>query len=207
MALTAALALAGLSQAAAQFPPPPGQAASSASNPFPPPPGQQQSNPFPPPPGQQTSPFPPAPGSAPSQSPGRAGAFPPPPGARSVCDQFPPIRAQAEKDAGAIKTASDRKAAREEVCALFNKFVSSESKMAKFLETNQTACGVPADAIKQVKAQHAKTLQIRKNVCSAGPSPRGPSLSDALGGPILPDTTPKPGRGTFDTLTGSPLAR
>ena len=28
-----------------------------------------------------------------------------------------------------------------------------------------------------------------------------------LGGPILPDETPKPGRGTFDTLTGSPLAR
>jgi hypothetical protein len=206
MALMSALALAGLSEAAAQFPPPPGQATSAGSNPFPPPPGQQQSTPFPPPPGQQSSPFPPVPGSAPSQSPGRAGAFPPP-GGQSVCEQFPSIRAQAEKDASAIKTASDRKVAREEICALFNRFAASEGKMTKFLETNQTTCGVPPDAIKQVKTQHARTLQIRKQVCSAGPSPRGPSLSDALGGPVLPDTAPKPGRGTFDTLTGSPLAR
>jgi hypothetical protein len=66
---------------------------------------------------------------------------------------------------------------------------------------------VPADAIKHVRGQHAKSTQIRKQVCSAGPAAAGPSLSDALGGPILPDEKPKPGRGTFDTLTGSPLAR
>ena len=90
----------------------------------------------------------------------------------------------------------------------FKKFAASESKMTKFLETHQTACGVPPDAIKQVKAQHARTLQIRKQVCAAAPAPRGPSLSDALGGPILPDAAPnKPGRGTFDTLTGNALAR
>ena len=128
-------------------------------------------------------------------------------GASSICEQFPTIRSQAEKDAAAIKAASDRKAAREEVCALFNKFMASEGKMVKFLETNQTACGVPPDAIKQVKTQHAKTVQIRKQVCSAGPAPQGPSLSDALGGPVIADEPPKPGRGTFDTLTGSPLAR
>lgn len=225
MALMSVFALAGLSEAQAQsqwppvgqtapaaaqsnpFPPPPGQ----QSNPFPPPPGQSQaapsqSSPFPPPPGQRPSPFPATPGQA-SQSPARASPFPPAGGARSVCEQFPAIRGQAEKDASAIKAASDRKAARAEVCALFKKFAVSESKMAKFLETNQSACGVPPDAIKQVKSQHAKTLQIRNNVCSAGPAARGPSLSDALGGPILPDEKPKPGRGTFDTLTGSPLAR
>lgn len=200
MALISALALAGLSEAAAQFPPPPGQATSAAPSPFPPP--GQQSSPFPPP-GQQSSPFP-----SPSQSPGRAGAFPPPSGGKSVCEQFPAIREQAEKDASAIKAASDRKVMREEICALFKKFAASESKMTKFLETHQTACGVPPDAIKQVKAQHARTLQIRKQVCAAAPAPRGPSLSDALGGPILPDAAPnKPGRGTFDTLTGNALAR
>lgn len=225
LALILALAMAGLSAAHAQWPSP-GQTA-APSNPFPPPPGQTQSNPFPPPPGQsrtmqQSSPFPPAPGgqqpssfpaapSQASQSPAGASPFPPSGGGGggNICEQFPTLRAQAEKDANVIKAASDRKATREEVCAAFNRFAGSEGRMVKFLETNRAACGVPPDAIKQVKTQHARTLQIRKNVCSAGPGgpPRAPSLSDALGGPILPDDKPKPGRGTFDTLTGNALQR
>ena len=222
MALLSALALAGLSEAAAQFPPPPGQNAPAAqSSPFPPPPApgqqqQQQASPFPPAPGQQSSPFPPVGQSTPfpatggSFSPGGPRPGPPPPGAAPppVCLQFPSVRDQAEKDGNAIRAASERKAAREEICALFNKFVGSEGRMVKFLETNQQVCGVPSDAIKNVRGQHAKSQQIRKQVCSAGPAAAGPSLSDALGGgPILPDEKPKPGRGTFDTLTGSPLAR
>ena len=119
-----------------------------------------------------------------------------------------PIRDQAEKDGTAIKAASERKASREEVCALFTKFVASESRMVKFLETHRAACGVPPDAVKHVRGQHARSQQMRKQVCSAGGGPAaGPSLSDVLGGPMLPDEKPKPGRGTFDTLTGSPLAR
>ena len=147
------------------------------------------------------SPGPPRPAGAPPP-----GAQPPP-----VCLQFQPIRDQAEKDGTAIKTASDRKASREEICALFNKFVASESKMVNFLVANSKVCGVPPDAIKHVRGQHAKSQQIRKQVCSAGGggggAPAAPSLSDALGGPALPDEKPKPGRGTFDTLTGSPLLR
>lgn len=232
LALLSVVTLAGLTEAAAQFPPPPGQQ-QQQSSPFPPPPGQQQQqqqSPFPPPPGQQqqSSPFPP-PGqqqSSPFPSPGQgATPFPatggsfspspprpatPPPGqqAPAVCLEFGPIRDQAQKDGGAIQVASNRKASREEVCALFTKFIASESRMVKFLETNQKVCGVPPDAIKHVRGQHAKSQQVRKQVCAAGPSaPAGPSLSDALGGPILPDEKPKPGRGTFDTLTGSPLVR
>jgi hypothetical protein len=213
MALLSVFALAGLSEAAAQFPPPPGQTGQATqSNPFPPPPAPgQQSSPFPPPgSGRQTSPFPP-PGqssafpASPSQAPARASA--PPPAGGNVCEQFVPIRAQAEKDGSAIKVAGDRKASREEICTLFTRFVASEAKMVKFLETHRAACGVPPDAIKHVKGQQAKSQQIRKQVCAAGPAARGPSLSDALSGPALPDETPKPGRGTFDTLTGSPLAR
>jgi hypothetical protein len=222
LALASALAALGLTNAAAQFPPPPAQsgAAASQSSPFPPPPGQQPNgapasrpSPFPPPPGRGASPWPAAPGQA-NPAPARSSPFAAPQAPnplesqpKSICEQFPALRAQAEKDATAIKAASDRKAGREEICAAFNKFMGSEGKMVKFLETNRTACGVPPDAIKQVKTQHGRTAQIRKNVCSAGAAPRGPSLSDALGGPILPDEAPKPGRGTFDTLTGSPLAR
>jgi hypothetical protein len=115
-----------------------------------------------------------------------------------------------EKSALPIKTASDRKATREEVCPLFKTFAAKEGRMVAFLETNQKLCGVPPKVIAQVKTNHAKTVQIRNTVCSAGPSaPAGPTLSDALGGPIIADDTSakQPGRGTFDTLTGNALQR
>ena len=61
------------------------------------------------------------------------------------------------------------------------------------------------------RPNHAKTVQIRKHVCSAvrAGAARGPTLSDALGGPIIADDTSakQPGRGTFDTLTGNALQR
>ena len=79
--------------------------------------------------------------------------------------------------------------------------------MVKFLTDNQKTCGVPAEVIKTVRTNHARTVQMRTAVCSTAPR-AGPSLSDALSSPILPDNDEKkPGRGTFDTLTGNPLSR
>jgi hypothetical protein len=53
-------------------------------------------------------------------------------------------------------------------------------------------------------------VKIRTQVCNAAAAPRpaAPSLSDALGGPVIatPENT-KTGRGTFDTLTGNALAK
>ena len=193
LACACVLVLAGLSAAPAQFLPGPGQ--STPASQFPPVSGQ--SSPFPPPPGQSGSPG------------GRAGGFPPP-GGQSVCASFPAIRTAVEQGAQAIQAAGARKAPREEVCPMFKRFAATEANMVKFLVSNQTACGVPAQAIKAAKANHSKTLQIRNNVCSTAPAaPAGPTLSDALGGPIIADDTSakQPGRGTFDTLTGNALAR
>ena len=94
---------------------------------------------------------------------------------------FPTLREDVEKSASVIKAASERKAAREEVCPLFKIFAGKDAKMIAFLETNPRTCGPPP----------------------------GPTLSDALGGPIIADdeSAKKPGRGTFDTLTGNVLAR
>jgi hypothetical protein len=219
-----------LDQAAAQFPPPPGQTAAAPSGVFPPPPGQQQQ------PQQSPSPFP-APGQA-SAPPGgfgspsggfggvqqggfgvQPGGFSQPPGgmgppggpseAQKVCLTFPTIREDVEKGAAGIRAASERKATREEVCPLFKAFTLKEAKLVKFLETNQKLCGVPPNVITQVRQNHAKTVQIRNNVCSAAPAAAAaPTLSDALGGPIIADdTSVKTGRGTFDTLTGNALQR
>ena len=56
---------------------------------------------------------------------------------------IPDLREDVEKGAGGIRAASERKAAREEVCPLFKSFAAKEAKMVKFLETNQRLCGVP----------------------------------------------------------------
>lgn len=249
LACACILILAGLSGAAGQslpmpgqetpntaFPPPPGQ-----SSVFPPPPGQTtprrgQTTAFPPPPAQSSvfapppgqaaprpsqatafpppsgrlSAFPPPPRQAAPQRGGQASAFPPP-GGQNICATFPAIRAEVEKGANSIKAAGDRKATRDEVCPLFKRFAAKEAKMLKFLESNRTICGIPAKAIKQVKVNHSNTIRIRNQVCAARPPapPPGPTLSDAIGGPIIADDTSanKPGRSTFDTLTGNVLAR
>jgi hypothetical protein len=124
---------------------------------------------------------------------------------------FPAIREEVEKSAAAIKTAGNRKASREEVCPLFKTFAAHEGKLVAFLSSNQKLCGVPPNIVAQVKKNHANTIRIRNNVCSATPvaGPSGPTLSDALGGPIIADdqTAKLPNRGTFDTLTGNALQK
>jgi hypothetical protein len=124
---------------------------------------------------------------------------------------FPAIREATEKSAALIRAAGDRKAAREEVCPLFKTFAAQEGKLVSFLSTNQKLCGVPLDIIAQVKKNHTNTIRIRNNVCSTGPvaGAAGPTLSDALGGPIIADdqTAKLPNRGTFDTLTGNALQK
>jgi hypothetical protein len=208
----------------------------STNSPFPPPQGQQQNqlqSPFPPAPGAQANT--PAFGGAPPPAPGGFGVRPggfsggpaqgsfsgPAPGGfggppqagpseeQKVCLTFPSIRDDVEKGAAGIRSAGERKAAREEVCPLFKSFAVKEAKLVKFLETNQKLCGVPPNVITQVKQNHAKTIQIRNTVCSAAPAAAaGPSLSDALGGPIIADdTSTRSGRGVFDTLTGNALQR
>jgi hypothetical protein len=129
--------------------------------------------------------------------------------AQKICLSFPTIREDVEKGAAAIKAAGTRKASREEVCPLFKTFATKEAKMVAFLSNNQKLCGIPPNVITQVKTSHANTIRIRNNVCSAAPAAAGPTLSDALGGPIIADdqTAKLPNRGTFDTLTGNALQK
>jgi hypothetical protein len=216
--LAAVLAAAGASTAMAQFPPPPRNDPAFPAPPspngtaFPAPPNPNGAA-FPAPPNSRPSAFPASRGPAPA-APGPAARAPsspfPLPGqqpqANNPCEAFLPIRAAAEKDGAAIKTAADRKAPREEVCPLFKRFAISEAKMVKFLKDNQRQCGIPEQAVKQVAVSHNRTIQIRNQVCStAAAAPTVPRLSDAFGGPLKPDASTHPHTGTFDTLTGNPL--
>jgi hypothetical protein len=128
-------------------------------------------------------------------------------------NEFLPLRKTAEERGIAIKTLMEKKAPRPEVCQAFKNFAVAEEKVVKFVETNNVWCGIPPDAVKKMKANHARTLQARNQICNAaalpgGGAPRPPSLSDALGTSRVPDASnTQTGRGTFDTLTGNPLTR
>ena len=141
-----------------------------------------------------------------AQMPGMPGMQAPP--ASSPCDGFLPLRDDAQKKGLAIGAAEKRHADRQELCKVVSAFSTAEEKAALFLEKNKGWCGVPDQAISSAKEMHAKTVKFREMVCAPAPQPRVPTLSDAMGASNV-DTAKntKTGAGTFDTLTGNPLAK
>lgn len=132
----------------------------------------------------------------------------PNPGGASPCEGFRPLTEVAQKRGAAIGEAQKHHPDRKEMCTLVSQFSVAEAAVVKFLETNQTWCGVPPEAVKNAKATHDKTLKFKEVVCAPQPQPKIPTLSDAIGTPKV-DTAKntKTGHGTFDTLTGNPLAK
>lgn len=123
--------------------------------------------------------------------------------------QFLTLREDAAKKATYIKAASDRRASPTEACGLLKNFVDAEAKVVKYAEDQGVWCGIPPNAMADMKKSHAQSIALKTRVCqtaaAGGGRPAGPSLSDALGAPTSSPSAVKPGRGTFDTLTGSPL--
>ncbi|MEA2934247.1 MAG: hypothetical protein QOD74_893 [Variibacter sp.] len=125
-----------------------------------------------------------------------------------------PLRDAVQKEGLAVKAAIDKKVERAAICNQLKKFAASEAKFVKYIETNAGWCGIPGEAVQQIKGNHKRSLGLRDKACSGGPiggapPPAGPGLSEALGttrAPLTLDTS-KPGRGTFDTLSGNALAR
>jgi hypothetical protein len=135
--------------------------------------------------------------------------------AQMACgNEIGPLRAAVEKEGLNVKAAIEAKD-RTQICESIKRFASTEAKFVKYIEDNSSWCGIPPDAVKQLKANHQHSLGLRGKACSAGAQgarpagpPPGPGLSDALGTSRGP--TPgqaKTGRGTFDTLTGNPFQR
>lgn len=122
--------------------------------------------------------------------------------------EFFKLRDAAQKRAAAIRQASERKAPPQEACNLFKAFTTSEAAMLKYAVDNQVWCGIPPQVIEGIKKGHAHSTALRTKVCAAAAQPQrpaGPSLSDALNAPVPNTSNIKTGRGTFDTLTGTPL--
>jgi hypothetical protein len=183
-------------------------------------------------PASNASPFPPINGAAPAASiggpspfpsngaapitGGGVGAAPPPPsgGSADACMKaFLPLREEAEKRGKLIKAASDRKASPDEACKLIKNFGAAEMKMIKYVETNATKCGIPAQIGEQLKNGHKNTEKMQTQVCNVAQQaqqarPAGPSLSEVLGSASMPEAqTVKKGGSTFDTLNGNVLTR
>ncbi len=131
----------------------------------------------------------------------------------NCADGFTTLRGAAETKGKAIQAAAKRKASPQELCPLFRAYAEAEAKMVKFLETNQAWCQVPPEALKGSKANHAKTLQVRTQVCQAATNPAAAAPPSAgLSGVLtnIPGSAPAPptgGTGVFDTLTGNALQR
>ena len=140
-----------------------------------------------------------------------AAQFPPAPGEQQAppcAAEFGKLRDEASKKAELIREASKRKAQPAEACKLFTVFSAAEEKMLKYAEANSVWCGIPPQIIAQIKQSHGKTAEFRNRICQAAaapPRPHGPTLSDALTAPVTDAGNIKTGRGTFDTLTGTPL--
>ena len=174
--------------------------------------GAGQSSPFPPPPGQtrpRQQAFPRPPGGPRAR---RRLAVAPPPARQSVCETFPcDSLARVEKGAPAIQAAGERKASREEVCPLFKPFVSqgSQDDHVPGHQPDRSAACRPRSIRRSRRTTPRRYASATTSAAPGPPPPAGPTLSDALGGPIIADDTSakQPGRGTFDTLTGNVLAR
>jgi hypothetical protein len=127
-------------------------------------------------------------------------------------NEFAPLRQEAEKRANALKVAMQKKVAREEACGMIKRFSDAESKVVKFVTINAQKCGIPPQAVAQMKGNHERTAKMQTQVCTAaaGPQrPTGPGLSDALGTSSRSGTLDPlaPQSGGLDTLTGNVLAR
>jgi hypothetical protein len=127
---------------------------------------------------------------------------------------FVPLREDAEKRGKLIKAASERHAPPDEACKLIGNFGQSEIKMIKYVESNASKCGIPAQVTDQLKNGHKNTEIMQQKVCAAaqqsqGRASVGPSLSEVLGSAAaLPEATAtKKGGSTFDTLNGNVLTR
>ena len=157
--------------------------------------------------GPSAGPSGPVMGPGPSMGPGPGASAGMPP----CLQKFLPMRAEAEKRAGALQAGINKKKPPPELCHLFRSFSDAEEKVVSYAVANQAGCAIPLDAVAQMKKNHAKTTEVRDKVCAVAQQPAkpaGPNLGEALGFGSLPTAeTTRAGTGTLDSLSGNPLAR
>lgn len=126
-------------------------------------------------------------------------------------DDIVKLRTEVEKRGNAAQAVSKRRGSPDEACKALSGFVEANSRLVNFIKSNGRSCGIPPDVLPNLTKQHATYVQYRTSACNAAAQPRqapGPTFSDVLGSPTLPDSTTTTRAGsTFDTLSGNALAR
>lgn len=126
---------------------------------------------------------------------------------------FMPLRNEAEKRANSLKAVMEKKPTREQACAAFKNFSGAESRVVAYVRKNGNSCGIPAEAVKAMAANHARTMKAQKQICDGGgfaggaPKPTGPGLSEALGTNRPIGSVGSGSSGALNTLSGSVLER
>ena len=119
------------------------------------------------------------------------------------------LHAEAEKRGAEAKAGQEKRVPREELCKLVTNLVAAEGKFTNTAEKEARNCGIPPEAIKQMKAGHEHLVQVRTALCTAAPGAGPPSLAEALGTDRLPlDETEKTNvkrGGVLDSMTGAPI--
>jgi hypothetical protein len=125
--------------------------------------------------------------------------------------EFTKLRTEVEKRGAAAKAANEHHAQREEFCKVITALAVAADKWAKFTEKEAKGCGIPGDAVTQIKGESEHLGKLKTQVCSAGPAAAAgpPSLSEALGTDRMPiddgnKATAKRG-GVLDSMTGAPI--
>ncbi len=140
-----------------------------------------------------------------------AAQFTSPPRQEPPClKQFAALRDKADARGKALMAAQKHKVPLSEACKLLTSFAAAQENMLKYAKANATWCGIPPQIVQQIALGHANISKARTRVCkmaAAPPPPSGPTLSDALGTGVPDSSNIRTGRGTYDTLTGTPLGK
>lgn len=123
---------------------------------------------------------------------------------------FSALRGNAETAGKALMAGQKHKVPLTEACRLLSNFASAQEKMLKYAKANATWCGIPQEIVQRIALEQSKAAQARVRICKMAanpPPPAGPTLSDALAAPAPDANNIRTGRGTFDTLTGTPLGK
>lgn len=128
------------------------------------------------------------------------------------CQALLTAKQEVDKRGAALQKAGQAHAPVAQLCTMFKGYVTAEAKLITAVEKDGAWCGAPPQFIEQLKAGHPRAVSLRNQACAAAAQanrpPPGPSLSDALGTPPVPDASDATtGYGTFDTLTGNALTR
>jgi hypothetical protein len=113
-----------------------------------------------------------------------------------ACAEFANLRSGVVEHAAAAKAGSERHVQREELCRLISVLSAASTTWTKYTITKAKQCGIPAEAVAQIKGQDEHLAGLKKQICSGGAAGQKPTLMriahDPSTGGVQIDGAPPP---------------